>query len=59
MKCIAILAGMAHVKPARDALLPSALLGRVMDLCTEDESLTLVLFAEVQSIYHTADISQT
>lgn len=59
MKRLMILAGVAHVKPVRDGLLPAALSGRVMDLCAEDESLTLALFAEVHSIYHTADISQT
>lgn len=58
-KCVMILAGVAHVKRVQDVLLPSALFGRVMDLCAEDKSLTLALFAEVHSIYHSADISQT
>lgn len=59
VKCAVVLAGVVHVKPVRDVLFPSTLFSRLMDLCAEDESLPLVLFAEVQSIYHTTDIPQT
>lgn len=55
VKCVAILASITHT----GGLLQSVLFDCVMDLRTKDESLTLTLFAEVQSIYHTADISHT